>query len=140
MHIAAEEVLSPASPHPRILVAFNAPSLEKFGPMVPEGGLVIYDSSVITEPPRDLAADVTVHPVPLTEIAVHLGNRVVKNIAALGALQEATQLFPAETFLTAIRLALADKCALVPLNEDAYAWGARAVREGITKFEEPAEA
>ena len=34
VHVAADEVLSPASPHPHILVAFNAPSLAKFGPSV----------------------------------------------------------------------------------------------------------
>ena len=32
VHIAREEVLSPASPKPHILIAFNAPSLTKFAP------------------------------------------------------------------------------------------------------------
>ena len=43
VHVASEEVLSPASPAPHILVAFNAPSLTKFGPQVTEGGVVVYD-------------------------------------------------------------------------------------------------
>src|SRR5207344_927052 len=47
VHIAREEVLSPASPHPHVLIAFNAPSLAKFGPAVAAGGTVLYDSSVI---------------------------------------------------------------------------------------------
>jgi 2-oxoisovalerate ferredoxin oxidoreductase beta subunit len=46
---------------------------------------------------------------------------------ALGALQAATNLFPQETFLTAIRQALKDKCAMIPLNEEAFRWGVRAV-------------
>ena len=50
VHIAEDEVLSPAAPTPHVLVAFNAPSLAKFGPAVPPGGVVIYDSSVIAEP------------------------------------------------------------------------------------------
>ena len=29
---------------------------------------------------------------------------------------------------TAIRQALKEKCAMIPLNEEAFAWGARAVR------------
>ncbi len=37
VHVAAEEVLSPAAPKPDILIAFNAPSLVKFGPAVPAG-------------------------------------------------------------------------------------------------------
>ena len=67
--------------------------------------------------------------VPFTQIAAELGKVMVKNIVALGALQEATGLFPKETFLTAIRQALREKYALVPLNEEAFARGARAVRD-----------
>ncbi len=39
VRIAEDEVLSPAAPDPHILVAFNAPSLAKFAPHVPEGGV-----------------------------------------------------------------------------------------------------
>jgi 2-oxoisovalerate ferredoxin oxidoreductase beta subunit len=135
VHVARDEVLSPASPRPRVLVAFNAPSLAKFGPAVVEGGVVIYDSSVVTEVPP-LPTGVRAHAVPCTEVAFHLGKSVVKNVVALGALQEATRLLPEESFLTAIRIGLAEKCAMVPMNEEAFRWGAKAVREGITRFEE----
>jgi 2-oxoisovalerate ferredoxin oxidoreductase beta subunit len=46
----------------------------------------------------------------------------------LGALQAATSIFPEETLLTAIRQALKAKCAMIPLNEEAFAWGAKAVK------------
>jgi len=49
----------------------------------------------------------------------------VKNVVALGALQEATQLFPKETLLGAIRQALSQKCALIPMNEEAFGWGVK---------------
>jgi 2-oxoisovalerate ferredoxin oxidoreductase beta subunit len=126
VHIAEEEVLSPASPSPHVLVAFNAPSLAKFGPNVQRGGTVVYDSSVIKELPP-VREGVKVVGVPFTEIAADLGKVVVKNVVALGALQAATDLFPQETFLTAIRQALKDKCAMIPLNEEAFRWGVRAV-------------
>ena len=129
VRVAEHEVLSPAASHPHILVAFNAPSLAKFGPQVAPGGVVIYDSSVVTEVPR-LGPKVKVVGVPCTEIAKDLGKMMVKNIVALGALQAATGLFPEETFLDAIRQALKEKCALVPLNEAAFAWGVRSVKEG----------
>jgi 2-oxoisovalerate ferredoxin oxidoreductase beta subunit len=128
VHLADEEVLSPASPHPHILVAFNAPSLAKFGPEVVPGGTVVYDSSTINELPA-LAEGVKAHGVPFAEIARDLGKIVVKNVVALGALQEATRILPKETFLTAIRQALKEKCAMIPLNEEAFAWGAKYVRE-----------
>ncbi|HKV09144.1 MAG TPA: 2-oxoacid:acceptor oxidoreductase family protein [Thermoanaerobaculia bacterium] len=126
VHIAEDEVLSPASPVPNVLVAFNAPSLAKFGPKVARGGTVIYDSSVIHDVPP-LPAGVKSYGVPFTEIAADLGKVVVKNVVALGALQAATDLFPRETFLTAIRQALKEKCAMIPLNEEAFNWGVRAV-------------
>jgi 2-oxoisovalerate ferredoxin oxidoreductase beta subunit len=126
VHVSADEVLSPASPHPRILVAFNAPSLAKFAPDVPPGGTILYDSSVVKDPPP-FPAGVGAFGVPFTEIAVDLGKAMVKNIVALGALQAATKLFPEETFRTAFRLALKDKCAMIPLNEEAFSWGIRAV-------------
>jgi 2-oxoisovalerate ferredoxin oxidoreductase beta subunit len=125
--ISEDEVLSPAAPAPDILVAFNAPSLAKFGPAVPKGGVVVYDSSVIAEAPR-LGAGVTAVGVPCSQIALDLGKVMVKNIVALGAVQARTDLFPEETFLAAIRQALRDKCALVPLNEEAFRQGARTAR------------
>jgi 2-oxoisovalerate ferredoxin oxidoreductase beta subunit len=126
VHVAEDEVLSPASPHPRILVAFNAPSLAKFAPDVVPGGTIVYDSSVIHDVPK-VAAGVKVVGVPFTEIAVDLGKAMVKNVVALGALCAATRIFPEETFKTAIRQALKDKCALIPLNEEAFAWGVKSV-------------
>jgi len=129
VHIADSEVLSPASPTPHVLVAFNAPSLAKFGPKVLPGGTVVYDSSVISEVPA-LADGVKVVGVPFTAIARELGRPVVKNVVALGALQEATGIFPAESFLTAIRMALREKASLIPLNETAFARGADAARTG----------
>ena len=123
-----DEVLSPARPTPDILIAFNAPSLAKFGPTVQPGGTIIYDSSVVHELPP-LRPGVTVVGVPFTEIATDLGKVVVKNIVALGALQAATDIFPKETFLTAVRQALKDKCAMIPLNEQAFEWGVKAASE-----------
>ncbi len=125
VRIAETEVLSPAVPTPQVLVAFNAPSLNKFGPTVAEGGIVIYDSTVAPAPP-DLPG-VTLVPVAATDIANGLGHLMMKNMVALGALAEATGLFPAETFVTAIRQALHTKPAWLQQNLDAFDAGRRAV-------------
>jgi Pyruvate/2-oxoacid:ferredoxin oxidoreductase gamma subunit len=110
-----------------VLVAFNAPSLGKFAPHVPPGGVVIYDRSVVAEPPP-IRPGVRAVGVPFAKIAADLGKSIVKNIVALGALEEATRLFPRETFLAAIRQALAEKSALIPLNEKAFALGGEQAR------------
>jgi 2-oxoisovalerate ferredoxin oxidoreductase beta subunit len=126
VHVAEQQVLSPASPAPHILIAFNAPSLAKFGPQVQPGGVALYDDSVISEPPR-FDNNVKLYGVPFSEIAVGLGKILVKNIVALGALQAATHILPKESFLTAVRQALKEKCAMIPLNEEAFARGQEAI-------------
>jgi 2-oxoisovalerate ferredoxin oxidoreductase beta subunit len=125
VHIAAEEVLSPSVPEPHALVAFNAPSLDKFGPTVVDGGAIVYDTSVIENPPA-LDKSIRLIGVPFTQIAHDLGSLRVKNIVALGALQAATNFLPEDTCLTALREALHDKCALIPLNEQAFELGRQA--------------
>jgi 2-oxoisovalerate ferredoxin oxidoreductase beta subunit len=127
VRIAEREVLSPSAPAPHVLVAFNAPSLAKFGFAVAPGGIVVYDSSVVAERPT-FDPRVRVVGVPCSEIAKELGRVMVKNIVALGAFQAATRFFPDETYLSAIRRALCGKRALIPLNEQAFAAGAQAVR------------
>jgi 2-oxoisovalerate ferredoxin oxidoreductase beta subunit len=128
VHIAENEVLSPAAPRPHVLIAFNAPSLAKFAPAVQDGGVILYDSSVISDAPEP-GRGIHQYGIPFTEIAVNLGRVVVKNIVALGTLCASTHLFPEEAFLAAIRQALRDKCAMIPLNEEAFAWGFRAFQE-----------
>lgn len=126
VHVAADEVLSPSSPNPHILVAFNAPSLAKFGPTVRSGGTILYDSSVIVDAPAP-PEGVQQFGVPFTEIAMQMRKPVVKNVVALGALQAATKLFPEETFLVALHQALKEKPQYIALNEDAFTRGQRAL-------------
>jgi Pyruvate/2-oxoacid:ferredoxin oxidoreductase gamma subunit len=128
VHVARTEVLAPAAPHPHVLVAFNSPSLTKFGPAVRSGGVVLYDSSIIGAVPDTLADGVRVVGVPFTEVANGLGSVVVKNVVALGALQAVTELFPADTFLAAIRAAVANKADLAAVNEQAFTRGAELAR------------
>ena len=131
VRIAEDEVLSPAAPHPHLLVAFNGPSLAKFGPEVLPGGVVVYDTSIVPQPPT-LDPSIQVVGVPLAEIARELGKVTVKNVVALGALQGAAQIFPHETVLAAVRHALGEKKAsLLPMNEEAY-------RRGVAAASRPA--
>jgi len=131
VHVATQEVLSPASPNPHVLVAFNPPSLEKFGPDVQPGGIVIYDSSIIPQPPK-LDPSIQMIGVPCTQIARDLGKTMVKNVAALGALQAATELFPEQSFIATMRDALQKNCALLELNETAFAEGINAYRKATS--------
>jgi 2-oxoisovalerate ferredoxin oxidoreductase beta subunit len=130
VHVAREEVLSPASPSPHVLVAFNSPSLRAFGSAVLPGGTIVYDSTVVLDP-VDLPANVKIVPVPCTEIAHTLGRVLVKNVVALGALQGATNLLPIEAFLAVLQAGLRGDESLRKLNEEAFRWGREAVLQGV---------
>ena len=77
VHLARDEVLSPSVPVPHALIAFNAPSLYKFGPTVRPRGTIVYDETVISDVP-DVGPDVAMIGVSLTAIAHELGNPKVK--------------------------------------------------------------
>jgi Pyruvate/2-oxoacid:ferredoxin oxidoreductase gamma subunit len=127
VRIAPGEVLSPDVPEPDVLVAFNAPSLARFGPEVRPGGVVVYDRSVIQAPPP-LAQGVTCVAVPCSEIALALGSPKVKNVVALGALEAAAGLFGEPEWLESIEEALKKKASLAALNEEAFRRGLEAGR------------
>jgi len=122
VRVAETEVLSPDVPEPHALVAFNAPSLARFGPAVKKGGVVVYDGSVVRDPPA-LDPRVRVLGVPCGEIARELGQPLTKNVVAVGALVGATSLMPEETLLAALRQALAGKRASLEVNEHAFRAG-----------------
>jgi 2-oxoisovalerate ferredoxin oxidoreductase beta subunit len=126
VRIAAGKVLSPAAPRPHVLVAFNAPSVARFAPAIEPGGVLIYDAAVVPEVPP-LAEGVRALGVPFSTVAAEIGKPVIKNVVALGALQQATGILPAESFLHTIRETLGKRADLVPLNEEAFRRGAAAI-------------
>ncbi len=131
VHIAENEVLSPAAPNPKLLLVFNAPSLKKFAPRVQSGGIVVYDSSVISDIP-DVDPSVKLYGIPFAEIAAkQLGKLMVKNIVALGAFQAATQIFPEESFYYAIEEMLTEKgkTDYLEINRKAFHAGIEAFKE-----------
>ena len=74
-----------------MLCALNVPSVDKFLSRVRSGGTVVVNSSIVTdEVARD---DVKVIPVDATNIAAQAGNVKVQNMAMLGGLMKAGDLF-----------------------------------------------
>jgi len=94
------------------------------------GGTIVYDSSVATAIPN-LDPGIQQIGVPCTEVARELGKAMVKNVVAMGAMCEATSIFPRESFLASLAESLKSRCALVPLNEEAFQWGERRCREAM---------
>jgi 2-oxoglutarate ferredoxin oxidoreductase subunit gamma len=95
------EIGSPLVRNPSVVLVLNNPSMEKHEPLVKEGGVLIYNSSLISiEPTR---TDIRCVAVPASDIAIELGNVRMANMVALGALVAATDVLPLEAIIQALR-------------------------------------
>jgi 2-oxoglutarate ferredoxin oxidoreductase subunit gamma len=86
---------------PSELIAMNAPSLEKFEPVVKAGGLIFVNSSVVSA--KVERSDLKAVYVPCAEIAYKVGNPKVGNMVMLGAYVGATGVLKPDTIREMIR-------------------------------------
>jgi len=120
--ISHEPIGSPLVNRPPILVTMNRPSLVKFMPMMPEGGTLLYNSSLSEG--VELREDIRAIPVSCNEIADSLGNMRVANIVMLGAIQAIAEVASDETLAETLKDFLGDeKAHLLEVNELALARG-----------------
>jgi 2-oxoglutarate ferredoxin oxidoreductase subunit gamma len=113
-----------------VVVAMNQPSVDKFESKVKPGGVLIYDSTKIIDPPG--RGDVTILPVPASDEAVALGNTRVANMIILGALIGQVEVVRLESILRALRKVLPERYHnLLPLNEQALERGRKFASQGV---------
>ena len=93
-------IASPLINRPTCLIAFNAPSVERFAPEILPGGILMVNSSMIQEIPP--LQDVRVIKVPATEAAKNIGNPKVGNMVMLGAFLKVTGALNAESILNSL--------------------------------------
>ena len=109
------------------LIVMNDPSLAKFlYKLVPGGTLFINSSIVKSEITR---TDVKVVKVPVTEMALEMGNAKVLNIIMLGAYVGYTQVVPEDVVWNTIEHKLGKKPKLLPLNKQAFEEGLKIGKE-----------
>lgn len=82
--VSDDEVASPVIEHPDVVVALNLPSMVKFEPALKKGGLLIYNSSLISEKPQ--RTDIRTIALPANEIAEQTNNARGANMVVLGCL------------------------------------------------------
>lgn len=123
--ISTEPVASPMVTEPSVLMALNGPSLARFEATVTPGGVVVYNSSLISRAPS--REDVEVLAVPATAIADELGETKVANLVLLGAYLAHSGLFSEAEVDATMEHALT-KQGLLELNRQAVARGFRATR------------
>ncbi len=116
--VSSEQVASPVVSRPSVVAALNTPSLDKFEPMLREGGLLVINSSLCSRGSK--RGDVRVVEVPATTIADELGDGRVANMVVLGVLLEATKIVSLDSVLQSLRKVLPERRHnLIPLNEKA---------------------
>ncbi|NDJ86563.1 MAG: 2-oxoacid:ferredoxin oxidoreductase subunit gamma [Chloroflexi bacterium] len=128
--ISDKPIGSPVVRNPKVAIAFNKPSYEKYEGLVAEGGLIAYNASLIeTQGERK---DIDQIAVPATSLADELGNLKLANIVMLGALLTVRPVLT----LDAIREALdahipSHRRNLLPLNLQALDKGAAVVADRL---------
>ncbi|MBE7047972.1 MAG: 2-oxoacid:ferredoxin oxidoreductase subunit gamma [Ruminococcaceae bacterium] len=120
--ISDKPVGSPIIPNPDVLIAMNRPSLDKFEQTLPQGGIIITDSSMID---REIERnDVTVIKIPAREIALenNLGN--LANMVIIGRLLKETGLYTLDEIKAGLEKSIPpSKAALLGKNIQAIELG-----------------
>jgi 2-oxoglutarate ferredoxin oxidoreductase subunit gamma len=120
--ISDDMISSPIVSKFNTAVILNQPSLDKFEKMLYPGGVLIYDTNNIINPPT--RKDITVYSIPASDEAVKLKNSRVMNVIMLGAVLETTKILKIESIMAGLKKTLPERYHhLLPLNETALKKG-----------------
>ncbi len=104
------------------VIALNQPSLDKFEHSVKAGGLLIYESSAILNPPT--RTDIDIVAIEASNEAAKLKNTKVMNMIILGAFLKRKPAITFDTALEALKKVLPERYHhLIPLNKEALEKG-----------------
>jgi 2-oxoglutarate ferredoxin oxidoreductase subunit gamma len=130
--LSNKENTSIASRNPSAAILMGAGAWMLHEAQVKPGGLLLVDSSIVTD--RTIRDDVTVHYIPATQMALELGSAMVSNLILLSAYLEVTKALPLE----AIEKALKDKYTgtkgerFLPIDLEAIKLGAKFITDSQT--------
>ncbi len=119
--ISSRPIGSPIIRNPKHLVAMNRPSLEKFGPMVRSGGVILINSSLISI--SSGRGDVDELKIPVLEIAEQFGEAKAANMVALGAFAQRSGIVSIEALKNSVREEFGKHSKLLSINLDALEAG-----------------
>lgn len=124
VRISKDTIASPLINRPSSLIAFNQPSIEKFAGEILPGGLLLANSSMVTDFPD--RSDIQVVKVPAYEAARDLGSVKAANMIMLGAYIEVTGAVTQDAILSAFS-DIGMRKNLLKNNRDAIEAGRRIV-------------
>jgi len=122
--ISDEEVGSPVVDNPGCVIAMNQPSLLRFQSIVKDEGLLIVNSSLARM--EDVKMNgIQAHGVPMSKLALELGNPRLTNMVALGAYASLSGAIKPRELAEALNTVIpARNREFIPLNEKALFKGA----------------
>lgn len=127
--ISDEPVGSPVIAKATDVIVMNDFSMRQFESHVAPGGNLLINSSLVkTQPTRE---DINIYKLPVSDLAVELGNAKVANMLMLGAYLEVSHVVDKSSVIKAFTKVYGDaKKKLLPINEKAIETGMNAIREG----------
>jgi len=120
--ISDEAIGSPVVARPRAAIVLNLPSLERYEPLLREGGVLVVNASLIDrEVKRD---DLDAVAIPADDVAAELGEARLTNMVLLGALLARLPLFSLEQVMGTLEKVLPERHRrLLPANRAALERG-----------------
>jgi len=112
--VSDHPVGSPVVRSPKVVIAMNRPSLDKFEPMIRKDGLLLINSSLIDR--KAERKDLDVLYIPANQIAIECGSPKAANMVALGALAGKTDMVTIESLKATIDETFAGKDKIIQLN------------------------
>jgi 2-oxoglutarate ferredoxin oxidoreductase subunit gamma len=98
--ISNETIGSPLVRNPDIVLALNLPSVDKYEDMIPTGGVLVANSSLV---PREIKRkDITSLLIPVNEIAEEIGLSRLGNRIMVGAMIALKPILPLDTVKKAL--------------------------------------
>ncbi len=124
--ISDQPIYSPVFSEADDLIALNEPSFLKYGPLIKERGLLLYNASLIKSVPKQrLNRQIG---VTANELAATLHEPKVMNMVILGAYLEVTKLFTDAAIMKTLAQFFGEKKAhLLPINQEALILGRQQV-------------
>lgn len=128
--VSDEEIGSPLVRHPGAALVLNNPSMEKYQPLVREGGYLLINRSLITLPIT--RGDIHAVDLPASDAATALGDARLLSIVMLGALVTCTGVVSLAAIDRALESHLPERHRqLLDLNRQALRRGAELARQQL---------
>src|SRR5574344_891084 len=126
--VSDDKISSPILSKYDAAIVLNQPSLDKFEEKVKPGGILIYDSYGIINPPT--RKDIKVYTLNAMDAANEMGNPKAFNMIVLGGLMKKLPIVTIDSVLKGLKKTLPERHHhLIPMNEEAIKKGMELIKE-----------